>query len=48
MELQIQGSIHEATAEVARAAELDSLDPANHFTLGSVKGGIGANKETLR
>ena len=42
MELQIQGRIHEAIAEVARAAELDPLDPANHFTLGSVKGGIGA------
>ena len=44
MELQIQGRIHEAIAEVARAAELDPLDPANHFTLGSVKGGIGAKQ----
>ena len=42
MELQIQGRIHEAIAEVARAAELDPLDPANHFTLGSAKGTIGA------
>ena len=42
MELQIQGKMHEALAEVAKAAELDPLDPANHFTLGSVKGGIGA------
>ena len=44
VELQIQGRIHEAIAEVARAAELDPLDPANHFTLGSVKGGIGAKQ----
>ena len=42
MELQVQGRIHEAIAEVARAAELDPLDAANHFTLGSVKGGTGA------
>ena len=41
MELQIQGRIDEALAEVAKAAELDPLDPANHFTLGSVKGTIG-------
>ena len=41
MELQIQGRIHEAVAEVARAAELDPLDPANHFTLGSVKSRLG-------
>ena len=44
MELQIQGRIHEAIAEVTRAVELDPLDPANHFTLGSVKGGIGAKR----
>ena len=44
MELQIQGRIHEAIAEVVRATELDPLDPANHFTLGSVKGGIGAKQ----
>ena len=43
-ELQIQGRTDEAIAEVARAAELDPLDPANHFTLGSVKGGIGAKR----
>ncbi|MDE2930436.1 MAG: hypothetical protein OXQ27_05870 [Chloroflexota bacterium] len=42
MELQIQGRIDEALAEVAKAAELDPLDPANHFTLGSVKGTVGA------
>ena len=28
-------------AEVAKAAELDPLDPANHFTLGSAKRAIG-------
>ena len=44
MELQLQGKIHEAIAEVARAAELDPLDPANHFTLGSVKSEIGAKQ----
>ena len=41
MELQIQGRLHEALAEVVKAVELDPLDPANHLTLGSVKGGIG-------
>lgn len=41
MELQQQGKIYEALAEVARAVELDPLDPANHFTLGSAKRGIG-------
>ena len=44
MELQIQGKMPEALAEVTKAAELDPLDPANHFTLGSVKGGIGARR----
>ena len=44
MELQIQGKMPEALAEVTKAAELDPLDPANHFTLGSVKGGIGAKR----
>ena len=49
MELQIQGRIDEALEEVAKAAELDPLDPANHYTLGSVIGGIGARNsdETL-
>ena len=41
MEMQTQGRIDEAVAEVAKAVELDPLDPANHFTLGSAKGGIG-------
>lgn len=39
--LQAQGMVHEALAEVARAVELDPLDPVNHFTLGSGLGGIG-------
>ena len=43
MELQIQGRTIEALAEVIKAVELDPLDPANHFTIGSVKGGIGMN-----
>ena len=41
MELQVQGRIAEALAEVTKAAELDPLDPANHYSLGSVKGTIG-------
>ena len=43
LELQAQGKIHEAVAEVTKAAELDPLDPVNHFSLGSAKGWIGAN-----
>ena len=38
-ELQLQGRIHEAIAELEMAVKLDPLDPANHFTLGSYKGG---------
>ena len=41
LELQNQGRIYEAVAEVATAAELDPLDPVNHFTLGSAKRAIG-------
>ena len=41
MELQLQGKFQEALAEVETAARLDPLDPANHFTLGSVKTGLG-------
>ena len=41
MELQVQGRLHEALAEVETAARLDPLDPAYPFTLGSVKTGIG-------
>ena len=41
-ELQLQGRIHEAIAELEMAARLDPLDPANQFTLGSMKGGMGA------
>ncbi|MCY4652981.1 MAG: tetratricopeptide repeat protein [Dehalococcoidia bacterium] len=44
MELQQQGRIYEALAEVVSATELDPLDPANHFTLGSAKGGIGLSE----
>ena len=43
-ELQLQGRIYEAIAEVEKAAKLDPLDPVNHFTLGSVKGGIGVKQ----
>ena len=42
MELQWQGRSHEALAEVAKAVELDPLDPANQSTLGSAKGTLGA------
>lgn len=44
LELQMQGRIDEALAEVMMAARLDPLDPANHFTIGSVKGGLGADR----
>lgn len=44
MELQAQGRLGEALDHVARAIELDPQDPANHFTLGSIKGGIGADR----
>ena len=43
-ELQLQGRIYEAIAELEMAVKLDPLDPANHFTLGSYKGGIGAKQ----
>ena len=36
-----QGRVQEAIAEVAKAVDLDPLDPVNHFTLGSALGGIG-------
>ena len=44
MELQMQGMRDEALAHVIRAVELDPLDPANHFTLGSIKGGVGTER----
>ena len=44
LELRMQGKLHEALAEVETAARLDPLDPANHFTLGSVKTGIGVER----
>ena len=43
-ELQLQGKIAEAMAELEMAVKLDPLDPANQFTLGSYKGGIGAKQ----
>ncbi len=43
-ELQMQGRIHEAISELEMAVRLDPLDPANHFTLGSFKGSIGAKQ----
>ena len=44
MELQMQGRLDEALAEVVKAAKLDPMDPANHFTIGSAKGGLGADR----
>ena len=41
LELQMQGKFQEAIAEVETAAQLDPMDPVNHFTLGSVKTGLG-------
>ena len=43
-ELQLQGRIPEAMAELEMAVKLDPLDPANQFTLGSFKGHIGAKQ----
>ena len=43
-QLQMQGRSGEALAEVEQAARLDPLDPANHFTLGSVKTSIGIGR----
>ena len=43
-ELQLQGRIHEAMAELEMAVKLDPLDPANQFTLGSFKGSLGARQ----
>ena len=43
-ELQLQGRIHEAIAELEMAVKLDPLDPANHFTLGSYEGSMGAKQ----
>ena len=43
-ELQLQGRIPEAIAELEMAVKLDPFDPGNHFTLGSYKGGIGAKQ----
>ena len=43
-ELQMQGRRGEALVEVEQAAQLDPLDPANHFTLGAVKASIGIGR----
>ncbi len=43
-QLQMQGRRGEALVEVEKAAQLDPLDPANHFTLGSVKTSIGIGR----
>ena len=43
-ELQMQGRSGEALVEVEQAARLDPLDPANHFSLGSVKTSIGIRR----
>ncbi len=40
-ELQLEGRIDEALAEVAIAIQLDPMDPANHFTMATYKGEIG-------
>ena len=40
-ELSTEGKWREAMAEVETAARIDPSDPTNHFSLGSVKTGIG-------
>ena len=47
LELQAQGRFRDALAEVAKAAELDPMDPVNHYSLGSAKGYIGAGSGDL-
>ena len=44
-ELRLQDEPREALSEVEIAARLDPLDPANHFTLGSVKTSIGIGRD---
>ena len=41
LELRTQGELLKALAEVETATRLAPLDPANHFTLGSLETGIG-------
>ena len=45
LELQAQGKLYEALSEVEIAARLDPLDPANHFTIGSVKPALASRVE---
>ena len=47
-ELQLQGKIPEAMAELDEAVRLDPLDPVNQFTLGSFKGTLGAKTKNER
>ena len=47
LELQAQEKLYEALVEVEIAARLDPLDPANHFTIGSVKTGLGIKREDV-
>ena len=45
LELEIQGKLPEALAELETAAGLDPLEPVSHFALGSLKTGLGIGNE---
>ena len=45
LELEMQGKLPEALAELETAARLDPLEPVSHFALGSVKTGLGIGRD---
>ena len=45
LELEMQGKLSEALAELETAARLDPLEPVSHFALGSVKTGLGIGRD---
>ncbi|MCY4367575.1 MAG: hypothetical protein OXE17_15325, partial [Chloroflexi bacterium] len=45
LELEMQGKLPEALAELETAARLDPLEPVSHFALGSMKTGIGIRRD---
>ena len=45
LELEMQGKLPEALAELETAARLDPLEPVSHFALGPVKTGLGIGRD---
>jgi len=45
LELEMQGKLPEALAELETAARLDPLEPVSHFALGSMKTGLGIGRD---